>query len=100
MAHEIHAVAVAAEARRVLIDPRNRLANLACERSQAVVRVLDEREVGHDVMETGVHEQLGRERVALRRASAPRAAMNEYDDGRLVARGAVDIELFDGRGAV
>jgi hypothetical protein len=95
MAADIEAVGVAAEARRVAVDPGDRTADLIGHRKQAAIGILDPDKIGHDVMRAGADEHLGRRRIGLGQTRPPRAAMDEDKDRGGVAVGTEDVQLLD-----
>src|SRR5438874_2534792 len=97
---DIDPIAVAAEARGVLIDPGDGAAILVGHREQAAADILHPGEIGRDVMRPGPHEHFGGGVVVRRLAAGPGAAMNEHEYRRPLARGSEDVELLDLGGAV
>ena len=95
MAGHVDASGVAAEARGVARYPDERAADLLGDRQEACARVLHPGEVRYDVVGARVDEHLGRERVVLRHAGAPGAAVDEHMDRRVGALGAIEVELLD-----
>ena len=82
MAADIDPVRVAAEARGVAVDPGDRAADLLGHREQAAAGILHRGEIRRDEMRPGAHEHLGRRGILVRRAGAPRAAVDEDEDRR------------------
>jgi hypothetical protein len=94
MAANIEPVRIAAEFRRVFIDPRNPSAHLIRHHTKIAVRCLDGDEVKRHVVCAGIHEQLGWKGIIFRLAAEPSAAMNEDEDRSIRPLGAIDVELF------
>src|SRR5688572_17160179 len=91
----IKAVAIAAEAFRILVNPRDGAPHLIRHDHKIAAYVLYRGEVEDDVMGSGVDEYLGRESKVFRRSVAPGAAVSEDYDGCVRPRGPVDVEFFD-----
>src|SRR5437764_2409021 len=97
---DIDPIAVAAEARGVLVDPGDGAANLVGHRKQAAADILHPGEIRDDVMRPGAHEHFGRGVVVRRLAAGPGAAINEHEYRRPLARGSEEVEPLDLGGTV
>src|SRR5258707_3304587 len=94
MRRNINAVAVAAEAVGVPVDPAYRVAHLLVHRKQIAGGLIDIDEVDDDAMGAGANERLGLQRIVRRDVASPGAAVNEHVDRRALDAAVEDIETF------
>src|ERR671921_2969928 len=91
----IKGVAIAAKCFRILVNPCDGAPHLNRHDHQIAADVLYRGEVEDDVMGSGINEYLRGESRVFCRSVAPGAAVSEDHDGRVRARGPVDVEFLD-----
>ncbi len=94
MRRDINAVAVAAEALGVPVDPAERAPHLLVHRKQIAAGLIDIDEVDDDAMRAGANERLGLHGVIRRDVPPPGAAVNEHVDRRALDAAVEDVEPF------
>ena len=95
LATDIEPIGVTVETSGILIDPSDGAADLVGENHQVAADILNPSEVGNDVMRVGGQEHLGWTGEILRAPAAPSPAMDEYEDRRQFASGAVYVQSLD-----
>src|SRR5271165_4927087 len=100
MATDVHTVTIATEASGVLVDPSDTAANLGRHHCEVYTGIFHGIELQDDEMRAGIDHHLRREGEILGRTNTPIAAMDEYENRGFRAVGAIDIQLFDLRGAI
>src|SRR6267142_428410 len=91
----VDSVGIAAKTRCVLVDPSDAAAYLRRHHAEVSARLLHRIEVQGDIICPSIDEHLRGVAAVLGRAYHPVAAMDEDEDWRLGAVGAINIELFD-----
>src|SRR5690348_801540 len=97
---EIDLVRVAAEARRVLVDPDDGAPDLIGHDADVATGRFDRDKIGRNIMRARPRDVLRREMVFLGAAVLPGAAMGENENRRVWAVDAEDVELLDVGGTI
>src|SRR5262249_42067777 len=95
MASYVNSVGIAAEARRVFVDPRNAATYLRRHHGKIATCLLYRNKGEGDVVCPGIDKHLSWVAVLLGRAYQPVPAMDEDEDRRIGGAAAIKIELFD-----
>src|SRR5205807_10638648 len=92
LATDIEPIGVAVETSGILVHPSDGAADLVGENHQVAAGILYPGEVGNDIMRPGGQEHLGWSREIPRAPAAPGAAMDEDEERRQFASGAVYVQ--------
>src|SRR5665647_1906499 len=95
MPREVNAIGIAAEARRIAVNPDNGTSYLLDHREEAAACIVDVDKIKNDMMCPGLNKKLGLQGIVGRAIAAPSAAMNEYVNRRICLCRAKYVELFD-----
>src|SRR5689334_13714298 len=93
------AICIAAEHRRVLINPRDGTPNLVGHWHEIAARILHVDEVHNDRVRACTDKYFGWKPIADR-PSKPRATMDENVDGCVWTVRRIDVHTLDSRGAI
>src|SRR6516225_9035266 len=95
MAADENTLRIAAEARRVLVDPSDAPPHLCRDHAEIPAGLFDGNKIQRYIVRPGIDEHLGRVAVLLCQTYLPVATVDEDEDRRVWVVGPVNVELFD-----